>query len=566
MASLHSETHTPANQPTQPTGSFPPAVPELAPTVTLAPSVLPMLPGFVLLRKLGEGGMGVVYLATDEHLGRSVALKMMRPEAAANPLARARFLREARAIAKLQNDHVVPIYQVVDTPTAVFLTMPVLTGQTLADFLAQQPALAPAQVAELGRQAALGLAAAHAMGIVHRDIKPANLWLEPHGAGVRVKLLDFGLAHDTHADDALTLTGTIMGTPRYMSPEQADGKPTDARSDLFSLGIVLYEALTGQSPFKRASFSAVLHAVTTFEPPAVQTVVPAAPPALVAVVQQLLAKPVEQRPASAQAVADQLSALPAAPLIAAPRHASPLIGWRSIAACAVLVLVGVSWWYWLPSAAPLTVPTPEVVGPIVRVCQVNVQHFPRVRHGTRVGVGDPLRLVSTDLPSVRVGDQIEIAAELSRPAFAYLLAFKADGQIEVCCPENEQQPPTAQTHLRLPLPPSTTRFGLTEGAGAWVFVVVATDEPLPAFAVWSVRQRLTWQTHPVTSGTVWWHDGTTCTETTATRQPTVRGKTEAQQGVGIAGLLTSAVQQLQQQVPGGVVAGIGFAVAPAEGQ
>src|SRR5262245_42026123 len=182
------------------------------------------LGGYVLLQPLGQGGMGEVYLAVDAVLGRRVAVKVMRPDIAARPGFRDKFLREARAAAALQHDHVVPIYHVGEDGGVPFIAMPLLQGESLEDRLGREGRLPAAEVARVGREVAEGLAAAHAAGLVHRDVKPANLWLEAPGG--RVKVLDFGLARPVEAG-GLTQSGAVLGTPQYMAPEQGDGRPVD---------------------------------------------------------------------------------------------------------------------------------------------------------------------------------------------------------------------------------------------------------------------------------------------------------------------------------------------------
>lgn len=225
------------------------------------------LGGYRILNVLGSGGMGVVLLAEDAQLQRPVALKIMRPGLAANDAARQRFLREARAVAALKHDHIVTIYQVGEDRGVPFLAMEYLEGESLHDRLKRESKLSLSEVLRMGREIAIGLEAAHARGLIHRDIKPANIWLEfsrdPKGSATalasgsrlnetgRVKLLDFGLARSAGGDDAhLTQTGVILGTPAFMSPEQARGEQVDPRSDLFSLGCVLYRMATGLLPFQ----------------------------------------------------------------------------------------------------------------------------------------------------------------------------------------------------------------------------------------------------------------------------------------------------------------------------
>ncbi|MDW8263686.1 MAG: serine/threonine-protein kinase, partial [Phycisphaerales bacterium] len=174
-----------------------------------------------------------------------VALKVLRPDLPPEQMSRDRFLREARAMASIDHENVCTIYQVDEADGRPFMAMQMLLGETLERRLERDGRLPVAEAARIGREVALGLAAAHAKGIIHRDIKPANIWLEA-GTG-RVKLLDFGLALPRDSVH-LTRSGFVIGTPAFMSPEQARGEPLDARSDLFSLGVVLYLATTGERP------------------------------------------------------------------------------------------------------------------------------------------------------------------------------------------------------------------------------------------------------------------------------------------------------------------------------
>jgi hypothetical protein len=259
-----------------------------------------------ILRQLGQGGMGIVYLAEDTHLTRQVALKVMQPAAAAVPSNRERFLREARAAAALTHDHVVTIHQVAEFHGAPYLAMQLLQGESLETYLRRKKPLTPGQICRIGRETAVGLAAAHARGLIHRDIKPANLWLEaPKG---RVKILDFGLAR--FGDDVhLTGSGQVLGTPAYMSPEQARGQPVDGRTDLWSLGVVLYRLSAGRMPFRGDEVLAVLSAIALENPPPPDQVNPGTPPDLAALVMQLLAKNRDERPATANETAERLRSI-----------------------------------------------------------------------------------------------------------------------------------------------------------------------------------------------------------------------------------------------------------------
>lgn len=257
-----------------------------------------------VLKELGRGGMGAVYLGHDESLQRQVALKVLLPEVAANPTARERFLREARTVAKVHSDHVVTIHDVGEENGVPFLAMEYLQGYSLDHYLRQKGNLSIDHVIRVGHETALGLAAAHQMGLVHRDIKPGNLWLEaPKG---RVKILDFGLAREQETDAQITNSGAIIGTPAYMSPEQADGQRVDSRSDLFSLGSVLYRLATGRLPFPGNSTLAIIKSLAVKEPIPVQTHNPNVPQPLAQLIHRLLAKNVDERYQTAAEVVDAL--------------------------------------------------------------------------------------------------------------------------------------------------------------------------------------------------------------------------------------------------------------------
>ena len=217
-----------------------------------------------VVKLISIGGMGMVFLAHDGRLQRQVALKAMHPASAGDATSRQRFLREARAVAAVKHDHIVAIHAVEEDAPVPYLVMEYVEGQSLRELLDQEPPLAPREIARIGAEAALALAAAHARGLVHRDVKPANILLEQPRR--RVKLTDFGLARaveGTHLTDA----GLVAGTPHFMSPEQALGRPVDARSDLFSLGAVLYTLAAGQPPFEADSSVAVLRRVADDAPP-----------------------------------------------------------------------------------------------------------------------------------------------------------------------------------------------------------------------------------------------------------------------------------------------------------
>jgi formylglycine-generating enzyme required for sulfatase activity/serine/threonine protein kinase len=265
------------------------------------------LGGFRILKVLGHGGMGVVFEGEDPKLDRKVAIKAMLPHLVGNRSSQQRFLREAKAAAALEHDHIVPILQVGEDRGAPFLVMPFLKGEPLDVRLHREKTLPIAEVLRIGRETAEGLAAAHERGLIHRDIKPANLWLEaPHG---RVKILDFGLARASSKDAGLTQEGVIIGTPAFMAPEQGRGEKLDGRCDLWSLGVVLYRLCTGLFPFQGADTVATLVAVALNTPAAPATINREVPAGLSDLVMKLLEKDPAKRIASAQHLVAALLAL-----------------------------------------------------------------------------------------------------------------------------------------------------------------------------------------------------------------------------------------------------------------
>jgi serine/threonine protein kinase/tetratricopeptide (TPR) repeat protein len=359
-----------------------------------------------LLEKIGSGGMGEVYRAMDTRLEREVALKLVSesylaseqgsgspsPAAHATPhsgshLSHERFLREARSAATLNHSNVCAIYDTGEQDGRPYLVMELLRGETLKRYLARagEHGLAPDEVVSFAQQAAAALAAAHRKGIIHRDIKPANLFVLEADRGKRqIKILDFGLAKKqasvavadsrtsagpgsngqadlTAAGPAtmeLTSPGSAVGTVAYMSPEQAKGEPVDARTDLFSLGTVIYEMATGKTPFAGNSTAEVFVSLLRENPPTVSSVNPAMPKKLDAIVQKLLAKDPGSRYASAEVLREDLEGLNTPAALSAKNGASKRRNLVWIAGALVLLLVagGLAWWKYRPAAAPAAEP------------------------------------------------------------------------------------------------------------------------------------------------------------------------------------------------------------------
>lgn len=251
------------------------------------PEMLGRLGRYEVERLIGSGGMGIVFKGFDTELNRPVAIKVLAPHLAGSGAARQRFSREARAAAAVVHEHVVAIHNVESEGASPFLVMQYVAGESLQARLDRQGPLALREILRIAHQTAAGLAAAHAQGLVHRDVKPSNILLEQ---GIeRALLTDFGLARA--ADDAsLTHTGYLPGTPHYMSPEQARGDAVDPRSDLFSLGSVMYALCTGRPPFRADTSFGVLRRITDTEPRPIREVNPDIPPWLVTLINRLLAK------------------------------------------------------------------------------------------------------------------------------------------------------------------------------------------------------------------------------------------------------------------------------------
>ena len=259
---------------------------------------------YSLERELGRGGMGIVYLAREVRLDRLVAIKLLPPELAAHAALRERFLREARMAARLSQPNIIPIYAVDEVGDYVFYVMAYVNGETLAHRIATRGPMPAAEAARILREVAWALAYAHAQGVIHRDVKPENILLE-QGTG-RALVADFGIARLAQASGG-TGVGEVLGTPDFMSPEQASGEVVDGRSDLYSLGVVGYYLLSGKLPFEGPNAAAIMAKHLTVAAPATTTVAPAVPRALAQAIDRCLAKDPGERFPSSEAFAEALS-------------------------------------------------------------------------------------------------------------------------------------------------------------------------------------------------------------------------------------------------------------------
>jgi serine/threonine protein kinase len=260
---------------------------------------------YAIQSELGRGAMGVVYKATDTALERTVAVKTvnMALEREGAEKYEARFYQEARAAGSLNHPNIVTVYDVGKEANVAYMAMEFIEGVELRSLIGEGRSLPLTQAVSIAAQVAEGLAYAHEHGVVHRDIKPANIMVLAEGP---VKITDFGIARMRANTDELTQTGMMLGSPKYMSPEQVIGKRADHRSDIFSLGVILYEMLTGAAPFNGENVTALMYQIVNFAPSAPSAVNPAVPELLDFIVAKALAKPLEERYPSAQQLAQDL--------------------------------------------------------------------------------------------------------------------------------------------------------------------------------------------------------------------------------------------------------------------
>jgi serine/threonine protein kinase/WD40 repeat protein len=335
------------------------------------PGLLGMLDAFEVAEVLGQGGMGMVLKAFDRPLNRWVALKVLAPNLAGDPLARQRFEREARAAAAVRHPNVITIHTVSEVNGVPFLVMEYIPGGSLQDYLDFHGTPDWQTTARLGAEIAAGLAAAHAQGLIHRDIKPSNILLQTEGITAApgiAKISDFGLARA--ADESrLTQSGVTPGTPMYMSPEQALNEPLDARADLFSLGSVLYTLSTGQEPFAAGNVMAVLRQVCEGTPQPIRELNPEIPRWLAEIVERLHAKQPTDRLPSAAEVAQLLRynlEHPAHPRLPPLPRATHRRRWL-LAGLGLLLLaslLGVRWAFTRSSGMPLRATLRGHTGPV----------------------------------------------------------------------------------------------------------------------------------------------------------------------------------------------------------
>ena len=368
---------------------------------------LPSLSGITLVREIGQGGMGVVYEGIDDALGRRVAVKFIHPMRAASPEARERLIREAKATAALHHDNIVTIHAIQTADGTPALIQQYIDGSTLQQILDSEGALPIERCIDLARQLSQGLAAAHAAGIIHRDLKPGNVLIET--ATGKARLADFGMAKHI-AELQLSSPDMVSGTPAYMSPEQTRGEQLDGRSDLFSLGAMLYTAIAGQTPFRGDDPFVVMEQVRAAAHTPLATLRPESPAWLNATVDKLLAKSAEDRIASAEQLLKILDI--------SSNQRPPLRMARGLALAGFCVLAIALSFYWWPASKP---PIDDNASRAVPAAKTPGSQAPgsqapdAAQTANKIWIGEPGRSYATLVSAVKDaadGDVITIESDL----------------------------------------------------------------------------------------------------------------------------------------------------------
>lgn len=503
----------------------------------------PAIPGFEILSVLGRGGMGIVYLARDTQLKRLAALKMVLAGAHSSEGSLDRFRAEAEAVARLQHPHVVQVFSWGEHDGLPYLVMEYVAGGGLDRRIAGQPQ-PPADAARLVMLLARAVHAAHKAGIVHRDLKPANVLLAPaadepalNAAYGWPKISDFGLARLSGGERGQTASCALLGTPSYMAPEQAAGKAREVgpAADVYALGAIFYELLTGRPPFKGETLLETLDQVRSLPPRPPRQLSPEVPHEMDALCLGCLAKSPQDRPASAADLAASLrrhlgedsaalpSSQPFVSLPTLPRGAVPseekaatarpkrFSRRHGIAAAALLLAgtIGLAAWLLRSSgSSPGTMAeqgAAAVAAEKLRVLRLEVTHYP-----TRSGHIDTKRIrqLGKDVFSTNLDDSVTVKARLSRPAYAFLIAFLPNGAWDVCFPENASEPPPLTDQPRYPWKSLKDNYGLEEGAGLQVFALAASSNPLPSFKEWWAQGAgCPWKKNDAPPGVVWRSNG-----------------------------------------------------------
>lgn len=502
--------------------------------------------------KLGEGGMGAVYRARDHSLGRTVALKVIRPEAMSRA-ARERFEIEARAVAQLDHPHIVKVFDVGtirppgESEPVPFFTLEYVDGGSLAKRLDGKP-LAPMVTVGLVALLARAVQHAHEHGIVHRDLKPENVLLAPPSTVAALntplgcpRVTDFGLAKllavpaspGRKPGEYMTQPGTVMGTPHYMAPEQAEGSPAiGPPADVWALGVILYQLLTGRLPFLAPSLVDLLHQICRDEPDPLRDLLPGTSTELADLVRACLRKQpaerptaeqlaerlerlrsttalptrsVDARPAAGAAVSPSVRATPEGSAsrpsanLPLPRRGSRRAPAAILAALVAAVLAGMMWYRWPDRKLPDPPPGSATASPAaLRIKPLQVMHY-----ATIGDEAEPRGKLGEQSFATRHGDAVTLTVELSAPAYCFVIGFNFDGIEQLLWPLDAEGKPSDQVAPprvdRLHLPLGAHRLYLDDPAksGLQAYVVAASSRPLPPYSGWRAeRQGVVWKPLP----------------------------------------------------------------------
>jgi serine/threonine protein kinase len=488
---------------------------------------------YEILSELGRGGMGVVYKARHVQLDKLVALKLLNNRLRADSDALARFAREIKALGQLEHPHLVEASDARKADDHWFVVMRYVEGVDLHRLVKTQGPLTIAGACEAVRQAALGLEHVHQRGFVHRDVKPSNLMLAAEGT---IKLLDLGLAslRSDLASNELTAYGQPLGTIDYMAPEQArDAASVDGRADVYSLGCTLFHLLAGSPPYPAPKYRSVAEklAAHIHDPfPDVSALRADVPKEVRELIRQMTAKQPGERIAGMSEVIARLQPfcagariLAGADTVNAKTNRRP---WRRslLVAGALAAVVCVGLLMRNANRSSQDDPTSDnhanpVVGqPVgattptaepVRILWVEIEHIER-REGPDIRRG----VLGSLSFNVKAGDLVRLHATLSEPAYCYWIAFRPDGEEEVCFPENADEPPAQTDQPSYPSIDPMYSYELTDGAGLQAFALVVSREPLPAYNRWlSDVPASPWvaevdsETTPAEAGVIYRHDG-----------------------------------------------------------
>lgn len=360
---------------------------------------------FRIIRILGMGGMGLVYQAHDIELDIDVALKLLRPELASRPDAFERFRKELLLARQVSSPHVVRIHDLVRHENAWLISMDYVAGPSLERLLNDEHRFAPERALDITRQLALGLAAAHRSQVIHRDLKPANVLVDETG---EVRITDFGVAR-TAGETGITGSGVVIGTPEYLSPEQARAEPLDARSDLYALGLILFEMLTGTLPFRGGTPAEMLVQRIVRDPPSADTVVAGLPPFAVKLCAWLLELRVSRRIPSAEAV---VKAIDSGSLQGRPRAPLGTPGWAALVLA--IVALGGAGWYWRSQQVPVDAQA-NATASAVRLDLLPLPWASDDNEGDRelaAGISQWLGVRLSDVPALRSADPLRVKRAL----------------------------------------------------------------------------------------------------------------------------------------------------------